>query len=63
MKVKVGDKFRATIESPDPFRDSIVVSGMVIDRKGSYVKYVDELGDTGTFYIEVYEKYGKIDIN
>ena len=47
-KIEVGDTFKVTMHSQNPFEEHLVFGGRIIDKCGNYVKYVDFDGDTAS---------------
>lgn len=46
--IKIGDTFKVKVINKDPFREDIVFEGIVIDKHGNYIKYINENGDTSS---------------
>lgn len=46
--IKIGDTFKVKIMHEDPFREDIIFEGVVIDKHGNYIKYINENGDTSS---------------
>ena len=46
--IKIGDTFKVKVMHEDPFREDIIFEGVVIDKHGNYIKYINEKGDTSS---------------
>ena len=46
--IKIGDTFKVKVIHEDPFREDIVFEGVVIDKHGNYIKYINKNGDTSS---------------
>lgn len=46
--IKIGDTFKVKVINKDPFRENIVFEGIVIDKHGNYIKYINKNGDTSS---------------
>lgn len=60
--VQAGKKFR--IESPDrnPYKESEIYEGTIIDRNGDYILYKKENGDTSSINFRVFFDCGEFKI-
>lgn len=61
-EVQTGKKFR--IESPDrnPYKESEIYEGTIIDRNGDYILYTKENGDTSSINFRVFFDCGEFKI-
>lgn len=46
--IKIGDTFKVKVINKDPFREDITFEGVVIDKHGNYIKYINKNGDTSS---------------
>lgn len=46
--IKIGDTFKVKVINEDPFRENITFEGVVIDKQGNYIKYINKNGDTSS---------------
>lgn len=46
--IKIGDTFKVKVINENPFREDIVFEGIVIDKHGNYIKYINKNGDTSS---------------
>ena len=46
--IKIGDTFKVKVIHEDPFREDIIFEGVVIDKHGNYIKYINKDGDTSS---------------
>ena len=45
-KLHVGDTFHVESYQKDPFKQANVFGGAIINKKGPYIQYIDDYGDT-----------------
>lgn len=46
--IKIGNTFKVKVINEDPFREDIIFEGVVIDKHGNYIKYINKNGDTSS---------------